>query len=90
MDTAEIEAMASLRHALTLLYNSETLGEREALETLSIKIYIVKDLTARRLLNKGRREGPHKSFDLSTEMDKAIRMGSPNNGHDKRAKSEEM
>lgn len=81
MDAAEIETRTGLRHTPTLLYDSEALREREALETLSAKIYIVKDLTVRRLFNKRGWKGPHTSFDLSTEMGRAIRMGSPSSGH---------
>jgi hypothetical protein len=81
MDTAKIEARATLLHAPASQHDCEALAKREALKALSIKLYIVKYLNIRRLLKKGRREGSDTSFDLATDMGRAVRVGGPMSGH---------
>jgi hypothetical protein len=81
MYTAKIEARASHPHGPACLHDCETLRKSEALKTLSTELYIVKDLTVRRLLKEGRWQCPDASFDLPADMGWAIRVGSPRSGH---------
>jgi hypothetical protein len=90
VNTAKIEAGPSLFYAPTFLYDREALGECEALKTLSTELYIIEDLTVRWLLKEGRGEGPHTSFDISTDISRAIGLSSPKSGHSKRARSGKM
>jgi hypothetical protein len=79
----KIEPGASLLHTPTLLRYSKALGKREALKTLAIKLYIVKDLTALGLFQEGRGKAPSASFDLAAEVGRAAAMSSPRNRHSK-------
>jgi hypothetical protein len=83
IDTAKIKMRAGLLYTPAFLYNYETLNKYEALKTLSTEIFIIKDLTVRRLFNEGRREGSDASFDLRTEMGRAIRVGRLESGYSK-------
>jgi hypothetical protein len=76
VNTSILEARASLLHNPACLHDCETLSKSEALKILPTELYIVKDLTVRRLLEKGRREGLNASLDLLTEMGWAARFSS--------------
>jgi hypothetical protein len=53
----------------------------EALKMLLTELYIFKDLTVYRLLKKGRQEGSDTSFNIPTDMGRAIKVGNPRSGH---------
>jgi len=90
VDTVKIEAWTGLFHTPTFQYDSEALGECEALETLSTELYVIKDLAIDGLLNKRRREGTNAGFDFCTEMSRTIGVGGPFGGHSERKNEQEV
>jgi hypothetical protein len=77
VDTIKHEARTSLFHTSAETYKSETLDKSEALKTLLIELYIVKDLTVDRRHQIRGREPSNLGFYLSSEVGRAVGMGSP-------------
>jgi hypothetical protein len=79
-----IESRTSLVHTTAFLDDGETLGEGEALKTLSTELFIFKYLTIDRLLQKRKRGGSDASFNIAVEAGRAVEMsdlGSSGHGH---------
>jgi hypothetical protein len=79
--TAKIEVRASYSYSPAYLHDYKAVYKSEALKMLLTELYIFKDLTVCRLLKKGRQEGSDTSFNIPTDMGRAIKVGNPRSGH---------